>query len=60
VEIPAFKPWKKRRATSFRMSVRYDSFKLSARTKRASALHGTEPRQGMPWLRGEASGMPGR
>ena len=49
-----------RRSTSLRMSVRCDTFRLSARARRASAPPRTEPRQGMPWLRGEASGMPGR
>ena len=59
-QTPAFRPGRKRRSTSLRMSVRYDTFKLSARARRAPAPPGAEPRQGMPWLRGEASGMPGR
>src|SRR5207244_8179296 len=33
--------------------------KMSAITKQAHALHSTKPRQGMPWLRGEATGLPG-
>ena len=32
---------------------------MSAIAKQAYALPGTEPRQGMPWLRGEATGLPG-
>src|SRR5271165_2355891 len=59
VETPAFRPRRKRRSTSIRMSVRSDTFNLS-RMKRAPAPPSTEPRQGMPWLRGEASGMPGQ
>src|SRR6516225_10709035 len=41
------------------MSVRSDTVKLSVITKRTLALPGTELRQGMPWLRGEASGLLG-
>ena len=49
-----------RRFTSLGMSVQSDTFEVSARTKLASALNSMKPRQGMPWLRGEASGLPGR
>ena len=59
-QIPAFRPRRKRRSTSPGMSVRCDSFRPSSITKRAPVLPGTKPRQGMSWLRGEASGMPGR
>jgi hypothetical protein len=41
------------------MSVQYGMFETSARAKRAHALPSTKPRQGMPWLRGEATGLPG-
>jgi hypothetical protein len=41
------------------MSVQYATFELSARTKRANAQPSTKLRQGMPWLRGEATGLPG-
>src|ERR1700722_17006928 len=33
--------------------------KLSAIAKQAFALPGAKPRQGMPWMRGEATGLPG-
>jgi len=59
VEIPAFGPEKKRRFTSPEMSVLDGIFELSATAKRAHALPSTKPRQGMPWLRGEATGLPG-
>jgi len=41
------------------MSVPDGIFELSATAKRAFALPGTKPQQGMPWLRGEATGLPG-
>src|SRR6266699_421980 len=41
------------------MSVQYGTFESSARSKRAYALPSMKPRQGMPWLRGEATGLPG-
>jgi hypothetical protein len=34
-------------------------FELFAIAKRAFAQPSTKPRQGMPWLRGEATGLPG-
>ncbi len=49
----------KRRVTSPEMSVQSGTFELSARIKRAFALPSTKLRQGMPWLRGEATGLPG-
>jgi hypothetical protein len=58
-QTPALRLVRKRRITSPRMSVRSGIFKLSVRTTRAPVLSGTKPRQGMPWLRGEASGAPG-
>ncbi len=41
------------------MSVPDGIFELSATAKRAFALPSTKPRQDMPWLRGEATGLPG-
>src|SRR5689334_18805102 len=41
------------------MSVRRSIVELPARAKRAPAAPSTKLRQGMPRLRGEASGMPG-
>src|SRR5271166_4412420 len=52
VETPAFRPGRKRRSTSPGISVRSDTFRLSARVRRAPAPPGAEPRPGMPWLRG--------
>ena len=45
--------------TSPEMSVPYGTFKSSAKAKRTHAPPSTKPRQGMPWLRGEATGLPG-
>jgi len=59
-ETPAIGRARKRHPFFSRMSVRDGNLILTARIKRASASSGTEPRQGMPRLRGEASGMPGR
>jgi hypothetical protein len=59
VETPAFRPVRKRRFTSPEMSVLDGIFELSAIAKQALALPSTKPRQGMPWLRGEATGLPG-
>ena len=59
VETPAFRPERKRRFTSPEMSVPDGIFKLPATAKRAHAGPSTKPRQGMPWLRGEATGLPG-
>jgi hypothetical protein len=64
VETPVFRPGRKRRFTSPEMSVLNGIFELSAIAKRAPALPSTEPRQGMPWLRGEPArasraGLPG-
>jgi hypothetical protein len=55
VEITVFRPDRKRRSP-LRIVVESN---MSAIAKRACARLGTEPRQGMPWLRGEASGLPG-
>jgi hypothetical protein len=41
------------------MSARYGTVELFATAKRAFALPSTKPRQGMPWLRGEATGLTG-
>jgi hypothetical protein len=59
METPAFGPERKRRFTSPEMSVQDDIFELSATAKQAFVQPSTEPRQGMPWLRGEATGLPG-
>jgi hypothetical protein len=58
-ETLAFRPGRTRRVTSPEMSVQYGMFETSARARRAHALPSTRPRQGMPWLRGEATGLPG-
>jgi hypothetical protein len=41
------------------MPVQYGMFESSATAMRAHALPSTKPLQGMPWLRGEATGLPG-
>ena len=48
-----------RRFTSPEMPVPDGIFELSATAKRAHARPSTKPRQDMPWLRGEATGLPG-
>jgi hypothetical protein len=59
VETSAFRPKRKRRFTSPEMSVPDGTFEVSVTAKRAHALPSTKPRPGMPWLRGEATGLPG-
>jgi hypothetical protein len=50
---------KKRRVTSHKVPVLYGTFESSVIAKRAHARPSTKLRQGMPWLRGEATGLPG-
>jgi hypothetical protein len=56
METLAFRPGRKRRSLCSGMSVQCGTFQLFAISKRACSFR---PRQGMPWPRGEASGMPG-
>ena len=55
MEILAFRPGENA-APSLHIVIESN---IPAIAKQAHELPGTKPRQGMPWLRGEATGLPG-